>query len=62
MVPFELDFAEWRDRGSGGPAAAPLIDRLLDEAPPTADAFRVVGEGEERRLALHNMLFRWRRP
>ena len=27
-----------------------------------AQAFRVLGEGGERRLFLHNMLFRWRRP
>lgn len=62
VVPFELGFEAWRDRGSGGAAAAPLIDRLLAEAPPRADAFRVVGEGEERTLVLQNMLFRWRRP
>jgi SAM-dependent methyltransferase len=62
VLPFELDFAQWRDRGSGGVAAAPLIDRLLAEAPPGADAFRVVGDGDERTLVLHNMLFRWRRP
>jgi hypothetical protein len=38
-----------------------LIDRLLAEAPPGAEAFRVIGEGSERRLALVNMVFRWRR-
>jgi SAM-dependent methyltransferase len=62
LIPFELDFEDWRDRSSGGPAAASLIDRLLDEAPPGAEAFRVLGEGSERRLALVNMVFRWRRP
>lgn len=61
LIPFELDFEDWRDRSSGGPAAAPLIDRLLAEAPPGAKAFRVLGEGAERRLALINMVFRWRR-
>ncbi len=61
LIPFDLDFGEWLGRGSGGPAAAALIDRLLTEAPETADSFRVVGEGEERRLALHNSLTRWRR-
>lgn len=61
LIPFELDFEDWRDRSSGGPAAAPLIDRLLAEAPPGAEAFRVIGEGAERRLALINMVFRWRR-
>jgi SAM-dependent methyltransferase len=61
LLPFELDFVDWRDRSSGGKAAAPLIDRLLEEATPGAEAFRVVGEGDERRLLLQNMLFRWRR-
>jgi SAM-dependent methyltransferase len=61
LIPFDLDFGEWLGRGSGGPAAAELIDRLLAEAPPTADSFRVVGAGEERRLALHNSVTRWRR-
>jgi SAM-dependent methyltransferase len=61
LIPFELDFEDWRDRSSGGPAAAPLIDRLLAEGPPGAEAFRVIGEGAERRLALINMVFRWRR-
>jgi SAM-dependent methyltransferase len=61
LIPFDLDFGEWLGRGSGGPAAAVLIDRLLEQAPPSADSFRVVGEGAERRLALHNALTRWRR-
>jgi SAM-dependent methyltransferase len=61
LVPFELDFEGWRDRSSGGKEAAALIDRLLAEAPRGAEAFRVVGEGDERRLLLQNMLFRWRR-
>jgi SAM-dependent methyltransferase len=62
LVPFELNFEDWRDRSSGGPGAASLIDRLLAESPPGAQAFQVLGEGEERRLVLHHMLFRWRRP
>lgn len=62
LIPFELDFEDWRDRSSGGPGAAPLIDRLLAESPPGAEAFRVTGEGAERRLALVNMVFCWRRP
>jgi SAM-dependent methyltransferase len=62
LIPFELDFEDWRDRSSGGPGAAPLIDRLLAEAPPGAEAFRVIGEGAQRRLALINMVFRWGRP
>jgi SAM-dependent methyltransferase len=61
LIPFELGFESWRDRSSGGPGAASLIDRLLDEAPPGAESFRVLGEGEERRLALRISLTRWRR-
>jgi len=62
LIPFDLDFAEWLDRGSGGASAASLIESLLARAPVAADSFRVVGEGEGRRLALHNSLSRWRRP
>ncbi|HEX8753161.1 MAG TPA: methyltransferase domain-containing protein [Solirubrobacterales bacterium] len=61
-IPFELEFENWRERSSGGPGAAALIDRLLAEAPPGAEAFRVLGEDSERPLALRNMIFRWRRP
>lgn len=61
LVPFDLDYAGWLRRSSGGPGAAELIDRLLEEAPPRAEYFRVSGEGEARRLALRYMLFRWRR-
>jgi SAM-dependent methyltransferase len=62
LIPFELDFAAWRDRSSGGQASAELIDRLLAEAPPCAERFRVLGRGDERRLALEIALLRWRRP
>jgi SAM-dependent methyltransferase len=61
VVPLDLDFGEWLGRGSGGPAAANLIERLLGEAPASAESFRVSGEGEERRLALRNSVTRWRR-
>lgn len=62
LIAFDLPFEGWRDRSSGGPGAAEVIDRLLDEAPQGAEAFRVIVEGAERRLQLRNMLFRWRRP
>ena len=62
VVPLDLDFGEWLGRGSGGVAAAALIERLLGEAPASAESFRVSGEGEERRLALRNSVTRWRRP
>ncbi|HEX4668796.1 MAG TPA: methyltransferase domain-containing protein [Solirubrobacterales bacterium] len=60
VIPLDLDFGEWLRRGSGGPTASALIDRLLDEAPPRAESFRVVGEGDERRLLLRNSITRWR--
>ena len=62
MVPFEIDFEEWLNRGSGGPANAELIERLLGEAPPSAASFVVRGEPGERTLSLRNSLHRWRVP
>lgn len=62
IVPFEIDFGEWLGRGSGGPANAELIERLLGEAPATVASFVVTGEGEGRPLALRNSLHRWRVP
>jgi SAM-dependent methyltransferase len=62
VVPLDLDFGEWLGRGSGGEDAAGLIERLLSEAPVSAESFRVTGEGGERRLALRNSVTRWRRP
>lgn len=62
VVPLELDYEDWLRRSSGGPAAAPLIDRLLAEPPPAAESFRVEGEGERRRLLLRNSVTRWRVP
>jgi SAM-dependent methyltransferase len=60
VVPLDLDFDAWLRRSSGGPDAAPLIERLLAAAPPRAESFRVTGEGEERRLLLRNSVTRWR--
>lgn len=62
VVPLDLDFDEWLERGSGGASAAALIDRLLTEAPASAESFRVSGEGDGRRLALRNSVTRWRCP
>jgi SAM-dependent methyltransferase len=61
-VPFVIDFEEWINRGSGGPAHAELIERLLGEAPPAAASFVVRGEPGERTLSLRNSLHRWRVP
>jgi SAM-dependent methyltransferase len=60
VIPLDLDFREWLRRSSGGLGAAALIERLLNAAPPRAESFRVVGEGEERRLLLRNSVTRWR--
>ena len=60
VVPFEIDYDEWLNRGSGGPANAELIERLLGEKPAAADSFNVSGEGDGRLLAYRNALFRWR--
>ncbi|HVW46579.1 MAG TPA: class I SAM-dependent methyltransferase [Solirubrobacterales bacterium] len=61
-VPFVIDFEEWINRGSGGPANAGLINRLLGEAPSTVASFVVRGEPGERTLSLRNSLHRWRVP
>lgn len=66
-IPFRLGFDGWLERGSGGPGARPLIERLLTEAPPTAESFRVLDQGgdprgEGRQLMLRLSLTRWRRP
>jgi SAM-dependent methyltransferase len=60
VIPLDLDFEEWLGRGSRGPDAAALIERLLAAAPPSAESFRVVGEPGERRLLLRNSVTRWR--
>lgn len=61
-VPFVIDFEEWLNRGSGGPANAGLIERLVGEAPPAARSFVVSGEGAGRTLSYRNSLHRWRVP
>jgi SAM-dependent methyltransferase len=62
VVPFQIDYDEWLNRGSGGPANADLIDRLLGEAPAGVESFVLGGKGDERLLALRNSLHRWRVP
>jgi SAM-dependent methyltransferase len=61
-VPFVIDFDEWLGRGSGGPANAALIERLLGEAPESARSFVVADGGEGRTLSYRNSLHRWRVP
>jgi SAM-dependent methyltransferase len=62
VVPFSIDYEEWLQRGSGGPAAAALIDRLLGEAPASAASFVVTGSPGARRLNLRNSIHRLRVP
>lgn len=62
VVPFEIDFEEWLNRGSGGPANAELIERLRAEAPARAESLRVTGEAPNRTLHYRNSLHRWRVP
>jgi SAM-dependent methyltransferase len=61
-VPFVIDFDEWLHRGSGGPANAELIERLVGEAPAGARSFAVRDEAEGRTLSYRNSLHRWRVP
>jgi ubiquinone/menaquinone biosynthesis C-methylase UbiE len=61
-VPFVIDFEEWLNRGSGGPANAALIERLVGEAPASARSFMVSGESEGRTLSYRNSVHRWRVP
>ena len=61
LIPVELDYEDWLQRGSGGEAAAVVIDRLLEEAPEGAECFQVSGKPGERRLLFQTMLLRWRR-
>ena len=61
LIPFDLDYEDWLRRGSGGPAAAELIDRLLERLPAGSGCFRVYGGDDGRRLALVNSLTPWRR-
>ena len=62
LIPVEIDYEDWLQRGSGGEAAGALIDRLLDEAPEGAKSFQVSGEPGARRLRFRTMVLRWRRP
>jgi SAM-dependent methyltransferase len=60
IVPFEIDFDEWLNRASGGPANAALIERLRTEAPPQAGSFAVTDDAGRRTLHYRNSLHRWR--
>lgn len=63
VVPFALEFDEWLNRGSGGPAARPLIERALRDRPNGVESFRVEVDGAGRAM-LHLMygITLWRKP
>jgi hypothetical protein len=61
VAEFELDFDDWLGRGSGGEAAAVLVERLL-ERPPACESFVVLDGDQGRRLRLRYWLSRWRIP
>jgi SAM-dependent methyltransferase len=62
LAPVDIDFGDWLARGSGGPAVAGLIVRLLDEQPDGAESFRVVEGDGGWRLHQRYWIARWRRP
>lgn len=59
VVPIELDFEDWLQRGSGG-AAAPVIERALAMRPGGTDCFQLGGQKGRRVLGLKMWLARWR--
>jgi SAM-dependent methyltransferase len=62
LIPLDIDFEDWLARGSGGRAAAPLVDELLAQRPEGAESFRVTSGEEGPRLHQRYWLARWRRP
>jgi SAM-dependent methyltransferase len=62
LIPLDIDFEDWLARGSGGAAAAPLVDELLAQRLEGAESFRVTAGDEGRRLHQRYWLARWRRP
>jgi len=61
VVPLELDFDDWLERGSGGPASGAVIERQLGERPPAAECFAVSRRDGARVLELRLWLSAWRR-
>jgi SAM-dependent methyltransferase len=62
LIPIEIDFDDWLQRGSGGARAGELVAELLREQPATAESFRVAEGTEGRRLHQRYWLGRWRVP
>ncbi len=62
VVPLRLDFADWVERGSGGPEARALIEDQLARRPERTGCFAVIEDDGRRVLELRLWLSRWRRP
>jgi ubiquinone/menaquinone biosynthesis C-methylase UbiE len=62
IVPLKLDFDDWVQRGSGGPASAAVIERQLGDRPEATECFAVSQrDGGGRVLELRLWLSAWRR-
>jgi SAM-dependent methyltransferase len=62
LIPIEIDFDDWLERGSSGARAANLVTQLLPEQPAAAESFRIAASAEGRRLHQRYWVGRWRRP
>jgi SAM-dependent methyltransferase len=60
LIPIEIDFKDWLERGSGGVGAADLVTQLLREQPAAAKSFNVAASAEGHRLHQRYWLGRWR--
>jgi SAM-dependent methyltransferase len=61
IVPIALDFEEWVQRGSTGPASRATIERALRDRPERSSCFDVREHEGRRVLELRVWLSRWRR-
>jgi ubiquinone/menaquinone biosynthesis C-methylase UbiE len=61
LVPFDVDFEDWLERGSGGAQARRLVERALAARPGGTERFRVTGVAGARRLELTLWLSLWER-
>jgi SAM-dependent methyltransferase len=62
LVPIEIDFDDWLERGSGGRDVAALVAELLRQQPPGAESFSVREAEASRLLHQRYWLGRWRVP
>jgi SAM-dependent methyltransferase len=59
LLPLELDFEDWLARGSGGPSARGVIERLLADPPAGARCFTIQEREGRRMLGLRMWAGRW---